>query len=441
MLGFVILFIAIVLYFHPKFRFLSYFLYLSFMMGTYGGLNLWTDSILGVKNMDLAVIYTFVISIYMIAAKCWEIPKWPFRKYYIMLVIVLLLCILFSLVHYGLSMFQIIQGSRNFLLILSLPILISVRQDELQKILKMLLFFCVLTSVLYIIEVISGRPTMPYGEPSMDVSTGLMRFYNSPSNLAFFLSLTFLMPHFFKGKIWIYRALFIAAMACTLGRTFITTTIATVLLTVLMQGKMKRIGTAVISVLIMLTPFIGIIGDRFEGAGGTSDFRDLANGNYRYYENSQDGGTLVYRIAWVYERWEYMKKQPASEMLLGLGLVSDGQPWPNQHYNFSLGLYSEEINNITQLSTPDISYGNLLTKLGLLGSIVYLAFAASLMIFLFKHRKRHPLILLSTALMITAFLISFSGTMLSETKNFALIFMMLSLLYHRKASLSPGIKN
>ena len=201
MIGAILLFIAIILYFKPRYRYLSYFLYLSFMMG---GLNLWTDTVTGIKTMDMAVIYTFVISAYLVFAGKWKIPKWPIKKYYIAVLIVIVICVLFSYFHYGLSPYQILQGGRSYLLLFSFPILIKANGTELLKVLKILLFFCVVTSVLYIFQIVLKRPLMPYGHFDFDSATGLPRFYNMPVNLIFFLTLSFLLPKFFKGKTWVY---------------------------------------------------------------------------------------------------------------------------------------------------------------------------------------------------------------------------------------------
>lgn len=436
MIGAILLIIAILLYFNPRKRYLSYFLYLSFMMN---GMQLWTDDIIGMKNMDMAIIYTFVISAYLVLKGNWKIPKWPIKKYYIAVLLAICACVVFSYVHYGLTFFQILQGGRGYLLLFSLPILIQVKVFELRKVLKILLFFCVITSILYILQTLFRTPLMPYGDFQIDAATGLPRFYNSPSNLAFFLTLSFLLPKFFKGNIWIYRILFFTALIATLGRTFITATICTVFVALLLQGKMKKLGVTIAAIFILMTPFYGVISDRFNNEGGTSDFSDIANGNYRYYENGNDGGTMVYRFAWVYERFDYMTKRPIGELLFGLGLVSDSQPWVHQHYNFTLGLGDPETGLISQMHTPDISYGNLLSNLGVLGGIVYLIFVVSLTVFLFKNRKESVFIMISAALMITSSLTSFSSSSLSETKSFALIFMILSILYYKKGNISKGL--
>lgn len=428
MIGAILLVIALILYFKPRYRYLSYFLYLSFMMK---GFNLWTDDIIGVRGMDLAVVYTFIISIYLLSTRKWIIPRWSIRKYYIALIIVVGICVFFSFFHYGLTPYQILQGGRNYLLLFVVPVLIRVQPAELKKILRMLLFFCVITSLLYILQSVLRTPLMPYGEFGYDPATGLPRFYNSPINLVFFLTLSFLAPKFFKGNIWIYRILFIVAVVATLGRTFMMSALCSVLLALLLQGKMKRIGTSLAFLVIAITPFYGLLNDRYEGGGGTSDFTEIANGGYKDYRGDADGGTMVYRFAWVYERLNYMEKRPISEFLFGLGLVSDSQPWVYKHYRFSIGLPSEEFGLPTQLSTPDTSYGNLLVKIGILGTIIYIAFFLSLTIFLYRNRKTDTLMLISVATMIAYFLTSFSGSGFSEVRNFALVFMMLSIIYHK----------
>lgn len=398
------------------------------MMGTNGGFGLLTNDIIGVKNMDLAIVYTFVISLYLVLIKSWKIPRWSFKPFYIASIIMVVVCVVFSYVHYHLTLFQILQGGRNFLLLFSLPILLRTTGREFSKIIRLLFIVCVITSILYILQIVLKQPMMPYGEFSLDETTGLPRFYNVPANLAFFFALTFLKPRIFGSKLWLYRVLFFTATICTLGRTFIFTTIIIVLLALLLQGKLRRMGIAITIIGILIIPFYSVLQDRVEGGGGTSDITSITQGNYRYYQNTNDGGTMVYRFAWVYERWYYMQSRPISEQLLGLGLVSESQPWVNVHYNFFLGLPNEETGLTTQLSTPDISYGNLLTKLGMLGGIVYVVFALSLTLFLFKMRKRNIYILLAASQMIIAFLLSFSGTTLSDASNFSIIFMILSTI-------------
>lgn len=441
MIGYLLLLIALLLYIKPKYRHWSFFLYLSFMMGYGGGFGLWTDEVLGAKNGDLAIIYTFVISIVMVFKRQYNIPKWSFVVQYKWFILFLFASVLFSLFYYHFTPFQILQGGRSFLLIFAFPILVNVNRRDFDKVLQLLIKVCVLTSMLYILQIISRYPVMPYGEFDTDPTTGLPRFYNSPANLDIFLALTFLKPELFKGRIIYYRILFFLALVCTLGRTQITTTILLVFIALFFDGKIQKIGKYVILIGLMMLPFIGVLSDRFTG-DGASDFSDIQAGNFKEgYVQGRDQGTLLYRFAWVYERYDYIIHRPLGEQLFGLGLISDSQPWVNKHYGFKIGLPNPDGIGAVQLSTPDISYGNIITRLGFLGGVIYITFIVSLLFFLLKRRKDNVFILVSAASIMLLFINSFSGSLMSETRSFTIYFLFLSFLFNNKRKILNYDKN
>lgn len=428
MIGYLLLLMALLLYIKPKYRHWSYFFYLSFMMGYGGGFGLWTDDVLGAKNGDLAIIYTFVISIVMIFNHQYRIPRLSFVVQYKWFIIFLCASVLFSSFYYHFTLFQILQGGRSFLLIFAFPILVNIKQRDFDKVLQLLIKVCVLTSMLYILQTISRHAIMPYGEFDTDPTTGLPRFYNSPANLDIFLALTFLKPELFKGRIIYYRILFFLALVCTLGRTQIISTILLVFVALFFDGKIQKIGKYVIVLGVMMLPFIGILSNRFTG-DGASDFSDIQAGNFKEgYVQGRDQGTLLYRFAWVYERYDYIIHRPLGEQLFGLGLISDSQPWVDKHYNFKIGLSNPENTGAVQLSTPDISYGNIMTRLGFLGGVLYIAFIVSLLSFLVKKRKINDFILVSAASVMLLFINSFSGSLMSETRTLSIYFLFLSTL-------------
>lgn len=441
MIGYLLLLIALLLYIKPKYRHWSYFLYLSFMMGYGGGFGLWTDDVLGAKNGDLAIIYTFVISIVMVFKRQYKIPKWSFVVEYKWFILFLFASVLFSLYYYHFTPFQILQGGRSFLLIFAFPILVNIKQRDFDKVLQLLIKVCVLTSMLYILQTISRHAIMPYGEFDTDPTTGLPRFYNSPANLDIFLALIFLKPELFKGRIIYYRILFFLALVCTLGRTQIITTILLVFIALFFDGKIQKIGKYVIVIGVMMLPFIGILSDRFTG-DGASDFSDIQAGNFKEgYVQGRDQGTLLYRFAWVYERYDYIIHRPLGEQLFGLGLISDSQPWVDKHYNFKIGLPNPDGIGAVQLSTPDISYGNIMTRLGFLGGVIYITFIVSLLFFLLKRRKDNVFILVSAASIMLLFINSFSGSLMSETRSFTIYFLFLSFLFNNKRKILNYDKN
>lgn len=433
MLGILLLIIALILYFNSKYRYLSYFFYLSFMLGYSGGFGLWTDQILGIKNYDLAVIYTCIINIHLIVNKKFYLPRLNWIISYKLLFAFIIACFLFSLIHYQFSLYQVFQGGRSYLLIASLPILVKIKPHEFNRVLQLLIIIISITSILYILQIIIGRPIMPYdGKGSIDPSTGLIRLYNSPYNISFFLTLTFIFPNYFKGPIILYRLIYFCALLCTLGRTEIFSGIMMVLLALLLNGKFTSLAKYSILIAIMLIPFIGTLSKRFEKGGTQNDIQQIMKGQFDENYQSAGDATLTYRVAWIYERAEYLSQRPLGEQIFGLGLISDSQKKVHQMYHFKIGLFNNNTNQIAQLSTPDTSYGNLIVNLGFVGTIIYIMFAISLTSFFVKNRNIHPLFIACSSYSIILFIISFSGNSLSQTKTFSFLFIFIPIyVYHK----------
>ena len=434
MLGFLFLLVALLLYSSPKYRHLSYFMYVSMMLGYGGGgLGLWTDMVLGVKNMDLALMYTFCINgSLLIQRKFWFPPKVWWVKSYKILLFFLVGCVLFSYFYYKFTPYQILQGGRSFLLLFSLPILIRVTKLEFQRVVELLLWVTIVTSILYILQIVVGRPLMPYnGESSVDSATGLVRLYNRPPLLQFFLLASFVCPRFFPGNIYIYRSLFFVALMCTLGRTFIFTTIFAILIAVIFMGRKTKLVKAVIVLGMLFVPFVDMISQRFEKGDTSEDVRNSISGGYKEYQSGD--GTMSYRLAWVYERGEYLLHRPLGEQIFGMGLISGSQDIVYKMYHFELGL-TDENGEISQLGTPDISYGNLLTKLGFWGGAIYLVFVVSLMTLFFRHRKEIPILTICATQLVVIFITAFSGSGMSTPSTFTMFFLSLSLLYSQSPS-------
>lgn len=431
MLGLILLFISLISYFSTKYRYLSYLIYIGFMMGAYGGFNILTDEIIGMKNQDIAIIYTFIISFYLILSHKYIIPPIACLKYYKYIILFLICSIFFSYFHYEFSWYQILQGGRNLLLLFSLPILIRIKTIELEKIFKILYWITFITSILYILQIITGKTIMPYPfEPITDASTGLIRLYNYPPLLVLFLALTFIAPQYFKKLLLTSRIIFFITLICTLGRTYIISSILMILITLYFQGKASKLIKTSIIISLLFIPFYNVISDRFEEGGTNNDISTITKGGFKNY-SSNEGGTMTFRIAWVYERFDYLMSRPLGEKIFGLGLISDSQPVVNKMYNFHIGLIDEKTGFPVQLSTADIAYGNLLTQMGFLGSTIYLIFIISLTILFYKNRKTNPLTLITAAQLIIIFIGSLSGNELSDPKSLTFYFIILGTIIRK----------
>ena len=206
-------------------------------------------------------------------------------------------------------------------------------------------------------------------------------------------------------------------------------TAVVLLVGLIIQGRIKSILTAAVALLVLTAPFAQILSARFAGRfedSTSSEIKNIFNGSIQetvYVGNSKDVGTLTYRLAWIYERASYLSDRPISENIFGLGLISDSQTLKVQSlYNFELGLIDEE-ENMAQLTTPDISYGNLLSKYGYVGGILYLMIWIQLLLIFAKYRKEDDMAFVGMLLIINSLLLGFSGTSISDQGYFITPFM------------------
>ena len=110
--------------------------------------------------------------------------------------------IMFSYNHYHFSSYQILQGSRASFLFLSYFFLRRQKIEDLLWLNRTFFYITLITSVLYILEVFLNLPVLPYKQETakIDEYTGIMRYYNFPPLLYWYLYVSILSPQFIKSK-------------------------------------------------------------------------------------------------------------------------------------------------------------------------------------------------------------------------------------------------
>ena len=158
------------------------------------GLGILTDSILSVKNLDLALLYTLAVSLYSYKFEPWEGSDDRILLSLVTLLFAFLFCsALFSYFHYGFSPVQIVRGGRHLFLFLSYFFLRKVSVDDVKWLFRALMVITAIHSILYIIQVLTGLPVLMYDLiAEVDPSTKIIRYYNYPVLLPFFLFITVL---------------------------------------------------------------------------------------------------------------------------------------------------------------------------------------------------------------------------------------------------------
>ena len=195
-----------------------------------------------------------------------------------------------------------------------------------------------------------------------------------------------------------------------------------------MQKRAKSLLGGSLIAIFVISLFYDMLGARFDAKFDNSTESEIESifsggiGETVRAGNAFNTGTLTYRLAWYYERALYLHERPLGEKLFGLGLISDSQyEVIRQLYAFSLGLKDED-GQVVQLSTPDISYGNILTKYGYLGGLIFLSIWFYLLYFFYNNRHKDALIFISFLLIVCMILISFAGNAIFNHGNFIIPF-------------------
>lgn len=426
MLGIQLLIVSLLLYKGNKKWSILLFLFFSLQ-----SFYILPENTLGVKFLDLALIYMIIINVYSAIYENEARIYLPYEKYIVWVLLAFLSCsALYSYLHYKYTPFQIIQGGRSLFLFASYFFLRKVDKDDIVWILEVLFYITLAHAALYILQCITNLPVLLVNAKDATQSTGVIRYYNFPMLLPFYLLYCILFPQYFKTGIkWIAIILFVVTIILTQGRTYMITNLAAVLLGFLMQRQMGKITRWLVVGVLVLLPFSNMILSRFEKGNTDTDISQVLNGDFATIaQNGMNGeGTMTFRFSWVAERFLYIKERPLGEKMFGLGMISDSQSdVVSKKYHFNIGLRDKN-NNTIQLGTADIAWGNFLTSFGFLGTPIFLCLWCSLLLYLYKLRDLDPYMLCGALFIIHLFLNSIAESHIS-TPSF-LAFPMLLLTF------------
>lgn len=220
MLGLSLLLLSIILYVKNKKEW-SFLIFISFCGN---GFYLLTDSVLGIKNQDAALIYFIIIFIYSYFNErhIKYVHNNNIEKWLKIFFIFMLFNVLFSMIFYQLDLIQIIQGGRRYFIIFAFYFIRKIKTSDVEWLLRKIVYITAITSVLYIIQCQTGWPVLPDSDIyySTDSVDGTFRYYNSPPFLELSLFLLIFYSKYFKGwKNTIVIAIMFVALLCTQGRT------------------------------------------------------------------------------------------------------------------------------------------------------------------------------------------------------------------------------
>lgn len=431
MLGIVLLVISIILFFVKKWQYLSYFLYIGFLTDGY---NIAIDRVLGgLKNVDLALIYSIVIMGVLVVTHTYKPIPLKTNKSFVWLCIFITASFIFSMAYYKIPFFDTLQGGRFLLLVLCYPILLNMPATSMQKLLHLLAWFTVWMAVVDVLQIILQHPILPTYTITKDNSLGLIRFYSFSPFTVFYLIVTILNPSFYGKYTKLVMALFVVCLLGTFARSLILFTGAAIVLALIFSGRKRLIIKYALLMGLVALPFLPMLSERF-GGDTSSDIQNVLLGNIEFssYEQ-QSNGNFTYRISWVLERVLYLVDRPWVEQFFGMGLLSDSSPISNRMYNFVVNIKFYDTGIVQQLKSPDIAYGTMLSYYGFGGMVVYFYFLWNVFREFYRSCHHHPYYVASAVWIVYIFLLSFFSDKLSMISIFCLCFVILA--YRKKVDL------
>ena len=443
MLGYILLGFAIYYYFYAGMKKWSILLFMFFCNN---GFWILPDYVIGAKNYDLAAIFCFLMAPFsMIYEDAPERENKTIKYLVVFLMYFMIASALFSRYHYDFTWLQILQGGRRLIIFVSYFFLVKMKKKDIEWLFNILFKITIITSVLYIIQVLTNLPVLPYKTIELEGLTTLGRYYNSPPLLYLFLFITIFYPELMKIKRpYICVIIFAGALFCTLGRTQIFTILFMTIIGFLMRGRLTVFTKYALLFSLALIPVSESLSTRFSGedygtVSAPEEIKNILNGSVKetvMAGDSRGQGTMTYRLAWLYERALYLSDRPIGEKIFGLGMINDSQIETVQRmYNFSIARYISEDDEKTkaQLSTPDTSYGNLLTRFGFVGGSVLLFLWIYIAYYAWKSRKKDEWMFVLFLFVSTYIILSFSGNLISDPRHLSIIYYILTLSLFRQA--------
>lgn len=332
---------------------------------------------------------------------------------------------LLSFFVYGIPLADILKTQRFYLLFFSVFLFTELEKDEFDRLKNILLFITLFQSVLFCIQTFTGLEILNgYAGGGVADLGGMFlhRFYNLPF-FGIYMLFYVLFDHSLirKNKI-IYALILGLPIIFSLHRGLIIAMVFTFILLVYLTGvtletKMKR----VLLIALFAIPVSDFLAGYLQKREGTSDILSVLNGDFKsidYVEQLADQ-TFLFRIAHLYERYEYLTTS-SLKLLWGGGWMHERSSYTQNNFDFMIGLRHEDTDEIIQIDTSDIAWSVLLIRLGIIGSIIYLIYMAFLIIKMLRHRSS-LLAVASLGFLLVAFITTFTNIILVTPLYFTLL--------------------
>lgn len=241
-------------------------------------------------------------------------------------------------------------------------------------------------SILFIFQYILGYSLLP-GEVSKN-ELGGYRFNNLPTYIIpIFAYVVFSIKR--NNEIFVYFIILLTVIVLGQSRGLIVSAISIIFMYLFLNNKLKLRSTIIASSIFFLgynltIIFLPIIGERF-----SQMFNEIGEVNKMNFYNLNDfyhQGSFIFRFGLTYERIIYIIEEP-SRILLGVGYVPDMDITQSI---FTLGTHSPTLpTGHEQFNSIDILFPNIITRYGILGSLLFLSLVIKFYLFSIRLKNEY----------------------------------------------------
>jgi len=269
----------------------------------------------------------------------------------------------------GTSLMQIFRTSRKLGYLMFFPLLSTFSKKDYELLIKYLLYLTFFHSIFYISQYIFQFEMSGMSSANID---GTMRFRNAPYYLVpIFIFLVYNQDKFKLSKYYLGILILVFVLGQSRGAII---SVLSILLIYFYLEKIIKFQTVISILLIVSVGYLTMIlllpdlSYRFEE--GYYQILSLNDINYGYnLAGLRFKGTFIFRIGILYERFIYVI-QHSSTILLGVGYLPD---MDIIRPIFQLGTHSPTLpSGYEQFNSVDIFFPNIVTRYGIVGSIIYL---------------------------------------------------------------------
>ena len=313
-----------------------------------------------------------------------------FTKYLIIFASFLIICIIYNKLVIKLGWGDILRTCRYQFFWIAYFLFRHLKKETLETLLKCLFFVALFTAVLFLLQIVIDKNILIKSGLGYVRLFGMKisRFYNQP-DLLFFFTFMAMYHNPLKGiPKYLSMILFIAALLGAFHRSLIGCFLFAVLIGYIIGlPYLKRIRFIAITSIFLLF-FVVFMGYKFANSRTYLDVKMAMSGNLTDMDIDVEDlqqSTFTFRILHLLERNQYLIENRRA-MVFGAGLIPEDSKLVDKMFDFKIGLVEELTGVTNQLETGDISYSNLILRLGYVGTFLYLLLIAYLMIFFYKNR-------------------------------------------------------